>query len=144
MPTPLLGLLALAGAALVAQNLLMARMAATGGSTVAPLVLNSAVGLVALLVALLLQNGPSGLAAAVGGFRAWSLLPGLLGSFFVFASVTGFRELGPVSTVTVLVASQLLCGLAIEIARTGLAANVTAIVGAGLLVAGSALVLARG
>ncbi|PZQ46315.1 MAG: hypothetical protein DI556_20765 [Rhodovulum sulfidophilum] len=87
---PLLGLLTLAGVALVAQNPLMARIATAGASTVAPLVLNSAVGLVALLTALLVQSGPSGLVATLRDFRAWYLLPGLLGSLFVFASVVGF------------------------------------------------------
>jgi transporter family-2 protein len=39
----------------------------------------------------------------------------LLGSFFVFASISGYQNVGAATTIAVLVASQLVGGLAMDI-----------------------------
>ncbi len=146
MPASIIGLLVAAGAALVVQNLLMARMTETVSTVVITLVTNSAVGLLTLLTLLICRNGLAGIAEAIGGFRLWSVLPGLLGSFFVFASIAGYQRLGAASTIAILVASQLTFGLAIDMARSStsnLPGNALAIMGGGLLIIGAFLVASR-
>ncbi|MCB1334006.1 MAG: DMT family transporter [Roseivivax sp.] len=146
--TPLgtLGLLVTAGAALVAQNLLMARITGMAGSVLVALVVNAAVGLTLLSVLLLARGGMSGLAEATGLLRWWFLIPGLLGSYFVFASITGYRQLGAAPTIAVLVASQLLFGLVWDIARTEaltLRAVVSSALGVALLIGGAVVIVTR-
>jgi hypothetical protein len=41
--------------------------------------------------------------------------PGLLGSFFVFASISGYQNVGAATTIAVLVASQLIGGLVMDV-----------------------------
>ena len=140
------GLLIAAGAAIVAQNLLMAHMTGIVSTILITLVINSAVGLVALLVLLFARTGLSGIGEAIGTFRLWSVLPGLLGSFFVFASIVGYQRLGAAATISILVASQLIFGLAIDMARSHTAdvqSYLPSILGAGLLVSGAFLVASR-
>ena len=93
-PATTFALLVAAGAALVAQNLLMARITGAASSVLVALMMNSAVGLVALSVLLLGKAGMSGATGITGMFRPWFVIPGLLGTFFVFASITGYREFG--------------------------------------------------
>ncbi|SUI55498.1 Inner membrane protein ydcZ [Serratia marcescens] len=74
------------------------------------------------------------------------LLPGLLGSLFVFAGILGYQKLGAAATISILVASQLCMGLLADVYRAGPAAlreNLPALVGALLLVAGAYLVAKR-
>lgn len=140
------GLLIAAGAAIVAQNLLMAHMTGIVSTILITLVINSAVGLVALLVLLFARTGLSGIGEAIGTFRPWSVLPGLLGSFFVFASIVGYQRLGAAATISILVASQLIFGLAIDMARSNTAtvqSYLPSILGAALLVSGAFLVAFR-
>lgn len=40
-----------------------------------------------------------------------TLIPGLLGSFFVFAGISGYQNVGAATIIAVLVASQLIGGL---------------------------------
>src|SRR5438128_9864777 len=88
-----------AGISLVVQNLLMIRITAVASTVLIALVINSGVGLVFLLLHLLGRNGLDGLVEAVGTIRIWSLLPGLLGSFFVFAGIHGYQRLGAAPTI---------------------------------------------
>ncbi len=45
------------------------------------------------------------------------LLPGLLGSLFVFAGILGYQKLGAAATISILVASQLCMGLLADVYR---------------------------
>ena len=147
MTAPVLLLLVAAGAALVVQNLLMARISGTLSSGLMALVLNSAVGLVLLCALLMLRSGTAGLREIASAFRPWFLLPGVLGSLFVFASVTGYRSLGAAPTIATLVTSQLVLGLVWDMTR-GAAPSGQALllqgVGAALLIAGAVILVSRG
>ena len=138
--------LILAGISLVVQNALMARITQSVSTVLIALVINSSVGLTALLAMLISRNGLAGLTEAAGAVRPWALLPGLLGSFFVFAGIMGYQRLGAAPTIAVLVASQLLAGLAFDaaVAEQRVAGfNTWQLVGALLLVAGAVLVAGR-
>ena len=141
-----LGLLVAAGAALVVQNLLMANITGATSSVLAALLMNSAVGLT-LLSALLLRNaGMGGIAEIAGVFRPWFVVPGLLGTFFVFASVTGYQNVGAAPTIAILVASQLVFGLAWDISRSDevtVQGLMTAALGAGFLIGGVVIIVTR-
>jgi len=138
--------LILAGISLVLQNALMVRITQSASTVLIALVINSSVGLTALLAILISRNGLAGLAEAAGAIRPWALLPGLLGSFFVFAGILGYQRLGAAPTIAVLVASQLLAGLAFDAAVSGqkmAGFNIWQLAGALLLVTGAALVAGR-
>jgi transporter family-2 protein len=140
-------LLGIAGICLVLQNLLMVRITLLAPTVLVALVANSAVGLTLLLSLLLLRAGPGGVAEAASTLRPWALLPGLLGSFFVFAGILGYQRLGAAPTIAVLVASQLVAGLAADQLKPGapaLSARAWPILGAVLLVVGAVLVARRG
>lgn len=145
-PPITVALLIAASAALVAQNLLMTRMSEGASSTLVALVTNSAVGLIALTALLALRGGVSGLAEVLVSLRPWSVLPGLFGSFFVFASLTGYQRLGAAATISILVASQLLFGLGADLAKGGSsrAPDALVLMGAMLLAVGAVLVASRG
>lgn len=145
-PALTLALLSAAGIALVFQNILMVRLTEAASSPLVALVINSSVGLVLLVSLLVGRNGVSGLGEVAGVFRPWALLPGLLGSFFVFAGITGYQRLGAAPTIATLVASQLIAGLVIDAIRTPrfeLQANFTPVLGAILLAIGAFLVARR-
>ncbi|MGK9165427.1 DMT family transporter [Inquilinus limosus] len=140
-------LLMSAGICLVLQNLLMVRITLSVSTVLIALVINSAVGLTALLGLLLIRNGPGGLAEAAAVLRPWALLPGLLGSFFVFAGILGYQRLGAAPTIAILVASQLAAGLVADCTRSGapaLSAQGLPILGAILLVVGAFLIVRPG
>ena len=81
--------LILAGIALVLHNTLMVRITQSVSTVLITLVINSSVGLTALLLILVSRKGLAGLVEAADAVRPWALLPGLLGSFFVFAGIWG-------------------------------------------------------
>lgn len=139
-------LLVAAGAALVMQNLIMVHITEQVSTVLITLLINSGVGLVLLLSALLLRNGINGVTETVSAIRPWVILPGLLGSFFVFSGIVGFQKVGATTTIAVLVASQLITGLLADSWRSGLSQArpcFLTIIGAGLLIVGAVLV-ARG
>lgn len=143
---PTVVLLVSAGLCLVLQNLLMVRITLSASTVLVALVINSAVGLTVLLGLLLLRNGAGGVAEAVSALRPWAFLPGLLGSFFVFAGILGYQRLGAAPTIAVLVASQLVAGLAADQLKPGapaLSAQGLPVLGAILLVAGAVLIARR-
>jgi len=142
----ILAMLVGGGAALVAQNVLMARLSEGAASPLTALLMNSVVGVVVLASLSIARAGPSGLAEAIAGLSPWSLVPGLLGTFFVFVSLAGYRTVGAVPTITVLVASQLLFGLFADAARAEAVeaeSLVRSFVGIALLVGGALLVVDR-
>ncbi|HEY9344437.1 MAG TPA: DMT family transporter [Inquilinus sp.] len=144
---PTVVLLVSAGLCLVLQNLLMVRITLSASTVLVALVINSAVGLTVLLSLLLVRNGPGGVAEAVSALRPWAFLPGLLGSFFVFAGILGYQRLGAAPTIAVLVASQLVAGLAADQLKPGAPALSTQglpVLGAILLVVGAVLIARRG
>lgn len=141
-----LGLLIAAGAALVVQNLLMVQISGGASSALVALLTNSVVGFVLLLTLLIGKSGLAGIQEAVGGIRYWHVLPGILGSFFVFASITGYQRLGAATTASILIASQLLVGLLVDAASAG-RLNVhellTPLAGIVLLISGAVLIASR-
>ena len=143
MPGITFFLLVAASAALVVQNVLMTKISAAASSVLVALLMNSAVGVV-LLSALLVRKG--GVAEIADVFRPWFLIPGLLGTFFVFASISGYKTLGAAPTIAILVASQLVFGLIWDLSRSehvSLQSFMTAVAGAGLLICGVCLIVSR-
>lgn len=138
------GLLVAAGLALILQNLIMAAASERFGSLLMPLVLNSAVGLVLLAGLLLWQGGAAALHHLSATVRPIHFVPGLLGSFVVFASLSGFRTLGAAPTLALLLTSQLIFGLGADWLRAeGGRVQIGPIIGVALLIAGSWLILFR-
>jgi len=145
-PIIVLTMLVAAGAALVVQNLIMVRITGAASTVLITLVLNSSIGLVLLVGLLWWRNGAGFLTEITGLFRWWMVLPGILGSFFVFAGIMGYQRLGAAATISVLVASQLVLGLLVDHARSGAPLRDAAMpaLGAVLLVLGAWLVARRG
>ena len=135
-----------AGIGLVVQNTLMVRITQSSSTILIAMLLNSLVGIVLFVSILLVKNGLSGFSELVATVRWWTLIPGLLGSFFVFASISGYQYVGAATTIAVLVASQLIGGLAMDILKSHgipLRALVGPVCGALLLVIGAWLVARR-
>lgn len=139
-----IALLVAAGIALVMQNLLMVRITENASTVLITLVINVGIGLLLLLVVLLLRAGAGGLTEVIGALRPWAILPGLLGSFFVFAGIVGYQKVGPAATISVLVASQLLTGMLVDAWKADAGYerfNSLSLLGAFLLVAGALLIV---
>lgn len=135
-----------AGIGLVVQNMIMVRITQSASTILIAMLLNSLVGIVLFTGILLARNGLVGVQELFATVRWWTLIPGLLGSFFVFASITGYQNLGAATTIAVLVASQLIGGLVMDIARSHgvpLRAMIGPAIGAVLLVIGAWLVARR-
>ncbi|MDO6587161.1 DMT family transporter [Salipiger sp. 1_MG-2023] len=136
-----LALLAIAGSALVLQNAIMLEARTISGSVWVALWLNSAVGLVLLTITALAADGPQAFARLATG-RWWLLLlPGLLGTLFVYASLSGYARVGAVLTISTLVAAQIAAGVGFDALR-GLPVSGGQMAGLALLLAGVALVIA--
>ncbi len=112
-----LAFLIAAGIGLVVQNTLMVRITQTSSTILIAMLLNSLVGIVLFVSILWFKQGMAGFGELVSSVRWWTLIPGLLGSFFVFASISGYQNVGAATTIAVLVASQLIGGLALDIFR---------------------------
>src|SRR5262249_8235694 len=138
-------LLALAGgAALAVQNVIMAAVVGRGVGFTGTLIINSTIGLVALCAIETIRSGPGFAVDIVAQAKPWFVLPGLLGTFFVFAGVFGYRHLGAATTIVLIVAAQLAMGIALD--AMGLVGGerqigVQTFLGAALLVTGAWLVL---
>lgn len=107
-----------AGVGLVVQNSIMVRITQTSSTILIAMLLNSLVGIVLFVTILWFKQGAAGFGELVASVRWWTLIPGLLGSFFVFASISGYQNVGAATTIAVLVASQLIGGLVLDIARS--------------------------
>lgn len=135
-----------AGVGLVVQNSIMVRITQTSSTILIAMLLNSLVGIVLFVTILWFKQGAAGFGELVASVRWWTLIPGLLGSFFVFASISGYQNVGAATTIAVLVASQLIGGLVLDIARSHgvtLSAMVGPAFGALLLVIGAWLIAKR-
>ncbi|WP_058910132.1 DMT family transporter [Entomohabitans teleogrylli] len=135
-----------AGIGLVIQNTIMVRITESASTILIAMLLNSLVGIVLFSAILLIQHGSAGVSELFGAVKWWTLIPGLLGSFFVFASINGYQHAGAATTIAVLVASQLIGGLVMDVARSqGITLRELAgpVCGAILLVAGAWLVARR-
>lgn len=95
-----------AGVGLVVQNTLMLRITQSASTILIAMLLNSLVGIVIFVTMLLLRQGVAGFQELALSVKWWTLIPGLLGSFFVFASISGYQNVGAATTIAVLVASQ--------------------------------------
>jgi transporter family-2 protein len=138
-------LLAVAGgAALAIQNVIMAAVVGRGIGFTGTLIINSAVGLVVLAAIETIRSGPGFAAEIVAQAKPWFVVPGLLGTFFVFTGVFGYRHLGAARTIVLIVAAQLALGIALDaLSLTGGARQIEiqTLLGAALLVAGAWLVV---
>ncbi|WP_370677205.1 DMT family transporter [Pleomorphomonas sp. PLEO] len=126
------------------QNLLMPQISAATSTPIIAMALNSVVGLTLLLSLLAARSGTAGFGELTAALSWRSLIPGLLGTFFVFASLIGYQRLGAGATISVLVTSQLIGDLVADAIRTGGARiDAATLVGAVMLGVGTVLV-ARG
>jgi len=132
-------LLIAGGAGLVLQNALMLQIRAVSGSFWMALWMNSAVGLIFLTWLVCTREGEQPLANLWTQPSWWYVLPGLLGTLFVFASLQGFAHFGAAITLASLVASQLVAGMAFD-AWNGDSLSLRNLFGAALLITGAALV----
>ncbi|MGH5968656.1 DMT family transporter [Klebsiella aerogenes] len=135
-----------AGVGLVLQNTLMVRITQSASTILIAMLLNSLVGIVLFVTILLLRHGAAGFQELALNVKWWTLIPGLLGSFFVFASISGYQNVGAATTIAVLVASQLVGGLVIDLIRAQgvpIRAFIGPVCGAVMLVVGAWLVARR-
>ncbi|WP_373963791.1 DMT family transporter [Kosakonia sacchari] len=135
-----------AGIGLVVQNTLMVRITQSASTILIAMLLNSLVGIVLFVSILLIKHGVAGFQELYASVKWWTLIPGLLGSFFVFASISGYQYVGAATTIAVLVASQLIGGLVMDVVRSqgmALKALIGPVCGAVLLVIGAWLVARR-
>ncbi len=135
-----------AGVGLVLQNTLMVRITQSASTILIAMLLNSLVGIVLFVTILLLRHGAAGFQELALNVKWWTLIPGLLGSFFVFASISGYQNVGAATSIAVLVASQLVGGLVIDLIRAQgvpIRALIGPVCGAVMLVVGAWLVARR-
>ena len=115
MQTPILVFLTLllAGAATALQGPTNARLVTAVGSPLNAAFVSFAVGTVALgVLAMILQARPD-----VGAMKAlpwWAWMGGLYGCAFVVSAAWGVPRLGVATTITVMIAGQLLLSLALD------------------------------
>lgn len=130
-----------AGVGPVVQNTLMVRITQSASTILIAMLLNSLVGIVIFVTMLLLRRGVAGFQELALSVKWWTLIPGLLGSFFVFASISGYQNVGAATTIAVLVASQLVGGLIMDLVRAHgvpVRALIGPLCGAVMLVVGAA------
>ena len=105
--------LLLAGAATALQGPTNARLVTAVGSPLNAAFISFAVGTVALgVLAMILQARPD-----VGAMKAlpwWAWMGGLYGCAFVVSAAWGVPRLGVATTITVMIAGQLLLSLALD------------------------------
>ena len=106
-------LVTLAGAATALQAPLNARLSTAVGSAVNAALVSFLVGTLALIgLALVFQVRPDMAAARALPWYAW--MGGLCGVVFVIAATWGVPRLGVATTITLMVAGQLLLGLVLD------------------------------
>lgn len=73
------------------------------------------------------------------------MLPGLLGTFFVFASLYGYKHMGAATTITLIISSQLITGVVMDALALHASGqqflNFQKLSGVGLLAVASLLIL---
>jgi bacterial/archaeal transporter family-2 protein len=132
-----------AGISLVIQNLMMVKMTEKVSTVIITLLLNSISGLLILLTILCIKSGMSDLSEAIKNISPITLIPGVLGSFFMFSGVLGYKHLGAVRTIAILVGSQLVFGIIVDSVSTPVSSKpaLSTIIGAILLMSGVALII---
>src|SRR5699024_716527 len=113
-----LAFLIAAGIGLVVQNTLMVRITQTSSTILIAMLLNSLVGIVLVVSILWFKQGMAGVGELVSSVRWWTFFPGLLVSFLVLTSISGYQNVGAATTIAVQVASQLIGGLVLDIFRS--------------------------
>jgi transporter family-2 protein len=106
-----------AGTAMAVQNLLLSVMVSRGLAYPAVLFMNSAVGLLLLLAVCLVFQGPALLREMLDVWKPWYLVPGLLGTFAVFALVFGYTHVGAPAPTIALIAGQVLASILMDCIR---------------------------
>lgn len=136
-----------AGVVLAVQNLLLSSMAARGLAFPVVLLLNTLVGLALLLTINLATTGTAFIGAIGAEWKAWFLLPGLLGTFVVFCMVFGYSRAGAAAPTVGLIAGQVLASVVLDALQIGPGSRqptAVSVIGAVLVTVGAALfVLAR-
>lgn len=134
---------ALAGAATALQAPINARLMTAAGSPVNAAFMSFLVGTVALgILAVSLQARPD--VAAARALPVWAWFGGLCGAIFVVAATWGVPRLGVATTITLMVAGQLVLSLALDhfgafgVPQQHL--NLTRIAGVALVIGGVLLV----
>ena len=108
-----MAIVAMAGAATALQAPLNARLATAVGSSVNAALVSFAVGTIALIgLALVFHVRPDMAAARALPWYAW--VGGLCGVVFVIAATWGVPRLGVATTITLMVAGQLVLGLVLD------------------------------
>ena len=133
-----------AGAALAIQNAIMVAVVDRGVGFIGTLIINSTIGLVVLAAIETIRSGPGFAVDIITRAKPWFVLPGLLGTFFVFAGVFGYRQLGAATTIVLIVAAQLAMGIALDAMGLTVGARpigMQMLLGAALLVTGAWLVV---
>lgn len=125
---------------MIVQNLVMTGLSECSAYALVPLVMNSAAGLAALSGLLFWQTGCSMVRTTLAPAPLALLVPGLLGTFFVFASLTDYRNVDAAPTTAALDTSQLVSGMIVGIFRAE-HEQLLPILGAVLLAASSFWVL---
>jgi len=105
--------LLLAGAATALQGPTNAKLVTAVGSPLNAAFISFAVGTVALgVLAMILQARPD--VGAMKGLPWWAWMGGLYGCAFVVSAAWGVPRLGVATTITVMIAGQLLLSLALD------------------------------
>ncbi len=137
--------LALAGGFLLAlQNLVLSSLAARGLAFPAVLLLNTLVGLVLLLSINVATTGSAFVGHITAAWTPWYLVPGLLGTFVVFAMVFGYSRVGAAAPTIGLIAGQILAAFlidALQVGPTSRPLSLMSVLGAVLVAAGAAVVV---
>jgi transporter family-2 protein len=144
MSAPAIVLALAGGAALAVQYAIMLAVMERGVGLASALIVNSAVGLAALCAVEAARAGPHFVLEIAARTRPWFVLPGLLGTFFVFASLYGYKHQGAATTIVLVVAAQLVTGIVLDgLGLTGAVRPIggATLLGAGLLLAGAVLVV---
>jgi transporter family-2 protein len=137
--------LALAGGVLLAlQNLLLSSLAARGLAFPAVLLLNTLVGLALLLSINIATTRMAFVGQITAAWTPWYLVPGLLGTFVVFALVFGYSRVGAAAPTIGLIAGQILAAIALDVLQVGPSSRpptLSGLLGALLVAAGATLVV---
>ena len=104
-----------AGALLPLQNLLLAAMVSRGVGPITALALNSMVGVVLLVSLDIALYGPAVLATTARNWQIWFVLPGVLGTYVVFAVLSGFTRLGATLPTICLIAGHLAASVLLDV-----------------------------
>ncbi|MFO1427718.1 MAG: DMT family transporter [Steroidobacteraceae bacterium] len=137
----------LAGAGLIVQLGMNARLGAAFGNPIPAVFVNFAVGLVGLLAYLFVTRVPVPAREQLAGAPAWAWLGGLIGAFYVVAATIVGPRVGAVMLLSLTLTGQMLASLVIDhYGLLGFAAHPVTplrLLGVAFLFAGVGLLFAR-